>query len=46
MSTLKFTDSEIKLIISALTYDTQGNWGDNRGEAIEKLLNKIKIAGA
>lgn len=39
---MKLTEKEIALIISALEFDTLGNWGDGRGEAIDKLISKIK----
>lgn len=39
---MTFTQEELKLIKSALTYDTQGVWGDGRQEKIDQLLKKIK----
>ena len=32
---------EAQLIISSLTYDTQGNWGDGRQEKINSLILKL-----
>ena len=32
---------EAELIISSLTYDTQGNWGDGRQEKINSLILKL-----
>jgi hypothetical protein len=32
---------ESELIISSLTYDTQGNWGDGRQEKINLLILKL-----
>jgi len=40
-----FNDNEIKLILSALSNDTLGKWGDDRSEKIKKLINKIKREG-
>lgn len=42
MNTLRLSESELRLIISALSNDRVGNWGDERHEAIERLIRKIK----
>jgi hypothetical protein len=39
---MKFDEQEMRLIISALENDTVGTWGDGRGEAIDRLIKKIK----
>ena len=39
---LNLKSEEVALILSSLSNDTQGNWGDGRGERIESLMNKIK----
>lgn len=39
---MKLTNDEMRLIISALEGDRLGNWGDGRGEAIARLIKKIK----
>jgi hypothetical protein len=39
---MKFTDKEMALILSALECDTVGKWGDERHEALLKLIRKIK----
>ncbi len=39
------TAQEIDLILSALTYDTQGKHGDGRGDDIARLIKKIKKEG-
>lgn len=36
------TNKELKLILSALQYDTLGKWGDERSKDIERLIPKIK----
>lgn len=38
--------NELKLIISALSNDRVGNWGDGRSEAIAELLTKLKSVKA
>jgi hypothetical protein len=38
---LNLKSEEITLILSALDNDTQGTWGDGRGERIESLMEKI-----
>jgi len=38
---LNLKSEEITLILSALDNDTQGTWGDGRGERIESLMKKI-----
>lgn len=40
----KLTREEINLIVSALAHDSVGKWGDGRGEAIARLLKKLKVA--
>lgn len=40
-----FDNKEIKLILSALSNDSVGKWGDERSAGIEKLINKIKREG-
>jgi hypothetical protein len=42
---MKFNKEELKLLISVLESDTQGNWGDGRAESINRLINKIKKEG-
>ncbi len=42
---MTFNDNEIKLILSALSNDTLGKWGDDRSAGIKKLINKIKREG-
>jgi len=42
---MELDEKEIRLIISSLEADTLGAWGDGRGEAIEKLIKKIKREG-
>lgn len=39
---MQFNEQEIKLILSALSNDTVGIWGDDRSAGIKKLINKIK----
>ncbi len=42
MNNLRLSNEEIALILSALDGDKLGKWGDGRGEAIARLVNKIK----
>lgn len=37
-----FTYEEERLLISVLEGDSQGTWGDDRGEQIKALIRKIK----
>lgn len=39
---VNFNEREIALILSALSNDTVGIWGDDRSAGIKKLINKIK----
>jgi hypothetical protein len=39
---IKLTEEEYELILSALRYDRVGTWGDGRGEAIQKLIKKLR----
>ena len=39
---MKLSREEWALIESALMYDRVGTWGSGRGEAIQKLLAKLK----
>ena len=41
---MKLTRDEINLIISSLESDTLGKWGDGRGEAIARLIKKVRRA--
>lgn len=36
------SNKELRLILSALQYDTLGKWGDERSKDIERLIPKIK----
>ena len=38
---VNFNEREIALILSALSNDTVGIWGDDRSTGIKKLINKI-----
>jgi hypothetical protein len=42
---MNLNKEEIRLIISSLEADTLGKWGDDRGEAIEKLIKKLSRGG-
>lgn len=39
---MSFNEKEIALILSALSNDRVGTWGDERSENIKKLIHKIK----
>jgi hypothetical protein len=39
---VNLTKEETALILSALTHDTIGTYGDGREEAIQRLIRKIK----
>jgi hypothetical protein len=41
---MELNKSELKLIISALRFDTLGKWGDGRQERINKLVAKLNRA--
>lgn len=40
---IKFYDEEIALILSALTNDRVGTWGDGRKDRINALVKRIKL---
>jgi uncharacterized protein YfaS (alpha-2-macroglobulin family) len=41
---MELNKSELELIISALSFDTMGKWGDGRQERIDKLVVKLNRA--
>ncbi len=41
---MELNKSELELIISALSFDTMGKWGDGRQERIDKLVAKLNKA--
>jgi len=39
---MTLTEQDKALILSALSNDSQGTWGDGRQEKIDQLIKKIK----